>query len=129
MSDETKTAIAAAIKLLTTSLQQGLDVAKVQLPIILQQKLRYDFWESVVWIIVVGIAFTSCLLILRHGFKLNAPANRYTYDADPWLALGTALSIITGTCFVAAFLVGISTILKITLAPNLYLLEWLKGLL
>lgn len=111
-------------KVLLDAIEKGFQWTAEQIPLVVQEKLAYDFWSS---------AIAATLLL---GLGIGAPfigrwiAKRPGFGADDGdISYATVLASFVG---VVPILVGSGyafTVMKIYLAPRLYVLEWLRGLL
>ena len=103
---------------LIEQLEKGIDFSKGQAPIIVEQLLTYDLVVAVGWVVIFS-------LIL--GFIVYR-----TYNSDKKASYcddGTVISIIIGFFATIFIILSISIIIKITIAPNLYVLDYLRGVL
>lgn len=124
MSDEMREALEAYLTSLLESAEQGAAWTAEQVPLVIQEKLAFDFWWNVLWLAACPVlAFTTFRLAARSLRKVDNSG-----DNDGWLFVG----FVSGVAFfisVPLFFVATHDALQITLAPRLYIVEWIRGLL
>ena len=125
MSDEMKATIEAAIRELLSAVQTGADFAKEQIPLILQEKLTYDLYKALFsiafWLLLGVAAYIWCAFwVKRAKAEYNDSAGYYLLAGIPITIAAIIALIVIPDC--------VLTVLQISIAPRLYLLEWLRGL-
>ena len=107
---------------MTEMLKNAKDFALEQLPIVAQEILKYNMAVSIVWSLVGAtiLAITS-----RFHIKTVIPAVTNDRDYAP-LYIFVIVGYIVGSL---VFLLNLMEVLKITLAPRVYLLEYMASLL
>ncbi len=114
---------------LVNLVKKGVNLAKDELPLIAKQILAFYFWASVIWLTAGALLMLTGLYChiqaipvvhegMRHGFR----------DDDPsamWI-VGAVVAYALGAVFIVANAIDI---VKIKVAPRLFLLEYLKGFL
>jgi len=103
---------------LIEQLEKGIDFSKEQAPIIVEQLLAYDLVVAVGWVVI----FSLMLGFIVYRTYIIGKKESYYND-------GTIISIMVGFFVTILMLVSISIIIKITIAPNLYILDYLRGVL
>jgi hypothetical protein len=102
---------------LLTELEKGIEFGKEQAPIIVEQLLIYHLWSAIISVLIstlVLIAYGTFLYRTRGSFK----------NYEGW----HFISFMSGFAAFVAFLVSLTTILQVSLAPNLYVLEYVLSL-
>jgi len=114
MSKELSDALLAVLK-------QSAAVAQEQLPLVLQEQLRYGFYDT-----LLGLAFGVCMTV--GGIKLfrlasKMKAEKESYERETYFVgeiFAASLSVLGGIIG----LLEVSSLAQILLAPRVYLLEW-----
>jgi len=118
---------AAFIEMLTniqSALTAAAEFSSEQIPLVLQEILLYHTWlyaailaaGILCWIAaVLGIKFAA-----RHWEKI------YRIDCEPGVVIGVGVLIIAGVVLIVGSAVQL---LKVTLAPRLFLIEYLANLI
>jgi hypothetical protein len=123
MDDQMKTTLAEYMKKMLTAIETGANFAADQIPLIVQEKLAFDFWWSMVWVVVAVIGFIFGIWLIRDGIKLykidqhNDMVDGHFFGGLILLAAGSIIG-----------LMNIYYVLKISLAPRLYIIDWLLGM-
>lgn len=119
--------INAALKSVLEAMQAGVDFAKAEIPLLLKEKLAYDFYSSgaeLIFFLLIAIGLTIAFVkFLKYDRARNAFKD---YDKEPVGSVATGIFgglwwIVTLICL---FNDG-GNMIKIHLAPRLYLMEWL----
>lgn len=110
-------------------IKKGMDLAKDELPVIATQILNFYFWASFLWVVVGVILLLAGLYCHVHAIPYVAEGARHGFrDEDPscfWV-IGAVVTYVAGVIFVVSNLIDV---IKIKVAPRLFLLEYLKGFL
>lgn len=111
---------------LLQSLQQGKDFIAAEAPATVRQVLAYYFYFDILLAMaLLGSLFPQAWLL---KYNWRQAKKKGSYDNDINLMAIAFLGVTTFlTCI--AFIANIADLLKLTLAPNLYLLEWAKSML
>lgn len=117
--------IAEIYQTLLTSLNQAKDFAAEQMPLVIQEYLKWYLYESIFWLGVGAVVLIVGAFLFRLGVKLYNPDH---FDNDGSIgvgAIGAAMAV-----FVACPMILINTysIIKVTAAPRVVLLEYLSTL-
>lgn len=119
MSDEAKKALEQFLIALLDGLKNGATWAKEQVPLVLQEKLAFDFaWSAVLFVSAALVAYAS------YRFVRWVLSDGETLIEHPELVMMMAP-------FAYVFLTGgaaLKSMLQIYFAPRLYLLEWAMDL-
>lgn len=114
-------------------IKKGVNLAKDELPVIAKQILAFYFWSSVVWVVVGVVLLLTGVFCHLHALIPVVPDTvRHWRDADnsdggSWLwILGAVVTYLAGTLITVSNTIDI---IKIKVAPRLFLLEYLKGFL
>lgn len=126
MNDEAKQLLMEALKNVLASLQSGADFAKQQIPLVIQEKLAYDWYYylffTTLWTGLWVIAGIWCVYWVRSYY-----AQKQWYDEEWRSSLGYLPFAFMTIALLAALGNNISAMIQISVAPHLYLLEWLRG--
>jgi hypothetical protein len=110
-------------------IKKGTNLAKGELPVIAGQILSFYFWVSAIWVVAGLILMLAGLYCHVHAIPVIIEGARHSFrDDDPsvvWI-FGAVIGYIVGTIVVVFNSIDI---VKIKVAPRLFLLEYLKGLL
>ena len=131
MSPELQKELAAWLASMRETAHQGANFALEQAPLLIQEKVWYGRVSSVFLVIVALGALTLCVRWLRQGIVVSQAAEHNSYDI--WLEREGGLQCLCSAtgCVVAACvaLVNANTAITAWVAPRLYIVEWLAGLL
>ena len=122
---------ASADKLIAFLEQSGsasVDFAKEQVPLVVEEILRWGWWSSAFVVSTVVILFVA---VLSAAIVVVRKAQWSKSEIDPTQVAGIVLgtsSVVLGMVAVAVVPTNCHTMLKITVAPRIYLIEQLKGL-
>ncbi len=124
MNENLQQTINEALKALLSSVQQGAAFAKEQMPVVVQEKLMFDFWTS-----ILGVCIAVALLV-GSVYWCQYWWSRRTRDYNDWhspLALFPTITL----WILGPVAIGVNSYnaIQIWLAPNLYILEWLRGMI
>jgi len=120
---QAKEALNAMLLQLVQSIEAGVDIAKVEIPIVLQQLiLRDQIVQSMYLIIIIGMVAVTTLAIrkgLKTGFWNNA-------DPTPAWCFSMLFGISTMIAMPIYFFGGAFTkLVTVFAAPKLYIIEYL----
>jgi hypothetical protein len=126
MSDEMRKALEAFLMNLLAGAQKwgekGADFAAEQIPLVLKEKLYYDFAWATVWLV-----FGLTLLVIANKVGIKLWKSAETGEDDR--LFGSVVIRLMGTVFALPFVfTNLNTMLKIGLAPRVYIIEWLTSL-
>ncbi len=125
MNDELQASIKQGLDLLWTGIKTVGVEANKQIPQVLQEKLTYDFYYYlffiIFWVVIAGMG----ILLSKWSFK---KAEAVRYDGDGWRCLGIGSFL---PCLIAlgTLINNIPILIKIHVAPRLYIMEWITSLL
>jgi hypothetical protein len=123
MDEQMKTTLAEYMKKMLAAVETGANFAADQIPLIVQEKLAFDFWWSAVWVVLAVAGVIFGIWLIRGGNKLykidkyNDMVVGYFFGGFSLLAAGSIIGLIN-TYYA----------LKISLAPRLYIIDWLLGM-
>lgn len=133
MDEKTKTLVYEYLKKLLEATEKGVQWTADQIPLIIQEKLNYDFWYSISWMIF-GVVLVLGAWLFCHLYEDYA--NKNFPISDPWKIDQKDARITRVFVRIGSLIVGIGFVtvngpvaLKIAVAPRLYILEWLRGLM
>ena len=104
---------------LIEQLEKGIDFSKGQAPIIIEQLLTYDLVVAVGWLVIFSLILG---FIVYRIYNIDKKASYYDDGA-------ANIGYIIGFLVIIFIILSISIIIKITIAPNLYVLDYLRGVL
>lgn len=120
MNEQLQQQLAQYLERFASAVETGADFAGQQIPLVIQEKLTFDFWMA--WF-YIGMG----LLILFAVAGIGAFASSIDEDKPgPGAVVGAVIGLIPCTVIT---LVQLHTILQISLAPRLYIIEWAGRLL
>lgn len=129
MTPDLQKALADWLATLLDAAKSGAALTQDQLPIIIQQKLAFGLWVTALWagLGVFFLLLSTGLLFYTRKSMLEVKDDYHTRRRmQDWCIVISISLVLVG--FPMALL-NTSTLLKIYFAPNLYILEWLRGLL
>lgn len=109
------------LEFLSAGLKGGADFVVAQSPLLLQEILAWEFYSSLIWIV-------SMLILGPIVYKTFA----WRCFSEDWICETEGVSIILGVCsfaWVIPLLVNIVSLVKVTVAPRLFLVEYLANML
>lgn len=138
MDEQTKKLITEYLGKLLAAMERGADFAIEQAPLIVQEKLTYDFAMA-----IAGVALGIAMIAASYGWYrfwharavINQTASGYTGAAlqqrifeDGNNGLGLIIGAIV-TFIAVGFVIPLNliTALHIHFAPRLYIIEWLRS--
>ena len=119
MSDEAKKALEQFLIALLDGLKDGATWAKEQVPLVLQEKLAFDFVWALACVVFFLLALFVCWRTIKWAITEDCPL-----DGDlvvPFAGLGCVFSLV-------GVVANSQTAFQIYFAPRLYLLEWAMAL-
>lgn len=128
MNDQTKQLLAEYLAKLLKAAEGAAELAADQIPLVIQEKLQYDFWFSVVWTLIglAGVSFG--LAFVRHGLKIQRN-NDYWMGKSDEIVIAWLCGLV---CLIPSSIVAILNLqnaISISVAPRLYIIEWLRNYL
>lgn len=132
MQPELQSALADIMNVLKDGATFAAAAAKQELPLLVQEYLRFGMVEAILWLAVFSIVSIGMLVMARRVF---APLKQYATfndvpiaDEGAWMMGRYALPIGAGMIWLTAAAVNLRAIAMILWAPRVYLLEQLSGL-
>jgi Mn2+/Fe2+ NRAMP family transporter len=125
MNKELQQSMSQFLNLMIEALGKTTDFAAEQIPLYVQELLRYALWDTILSLILAIAILTASLIIAKKVLKYLRIAD-YNYDLE---AAAHILLVVLGLSSIfSVFLTvaSVSTILKITLAPRVYVIDYLK---
>lgn len=108
--------------------KEGYDLGKKELPIVAKELLAYSFWYAVAELTVVVAAIIALSwLAIWMGQEAAAPLGRYDRDGHGEYWFGVFLLIGANIGLAIQALDTTNRLLKIKLAPRVFVLETLKA--
>ena len=98
-------------------IDKGAEFGAEQLPLFAQEILTYFAYRHTLWVVILGLCLGFCVIGLRYMAKEKA---------DEGIYLVPVIFTILATCY---FVSNVNSLIKIKLAPKLYLVEAIKELL
>lgn len=124
MNDELKKALTDYSTHLLALLEKGTNFTLTQIPIVIQEKLRWDFAFNGLWL-MIGLVFVgTAVWAFRQMLKQKVTEDR-TQCQDDW-PIWLLLIIPCGIIGSIVGLMSIFDMVKIWVAPRLYIIEWLR---
>lgn len=126
MNDLLQKQVGELIGVIQGGLNKGIETAQTQFPILCGQILKYN---------LVGAIVTACLCLLGSTLvsfgiykciKFNTKKEDDFYNEDGLIGLSIFLGVIFIVLLIGA-ICSLFDIMKISLAPNVYLLEYFKN--
>ena len=124
MDDNLKQQLSELLALLLNSAKDGAMWAKGEIPLLIQEKLTYGLASSLFAIVLCAVLFTAAVYTFCWGWRKT---NEEGYYGDMGVVM-MVLSATFGIPVLICFIIEAQGVLKIWLAPRLYIVEWLSGL-
>ena len=125
MNKELQQSMSQFLNLMIEALRKTTDFAAEQIPLYVQELLRYALWDAILGIIF-SVAFVVAFLVCAKK------ANNYLKSDDNYddfrltILLGLLVGGLAAIAFVIFTFASVSNIIKITLAPRVYVIDYLK---
>ena len=123
MDEQTEKLFNEYLTSLLRAVEKGVDFAVEQIPLVIQEKLTFSFYEHLLYLCI----WTMPVLFIV-GFLLLSRRKLYKNNNSDWPKLA-ACGFIVFCCGLLPIGYNIVALLEISLAPRLYLLEWLREML
>ena len=126
MNEQTKKLLQDYLVKLLEAAEKGAEWTAAQIPLIIQEKLAWEFWVHIcyglLWgLTVVVVAYMS--IQLYRANKQSSYLDGFDLYGAPLLLGLLAIPGLIGVCF------NLEHVIQISIAPRLYLLDWLRRLL
>lgn len=121
MNEDLQKALAEFVKATLTGLQQGKDFALSQAPDLIQQLLRWKFWQYTLCCVLDMLVIVLALVFVPR--LVEAQQTRDSYDFPLPGALAGVLGIL-GLVVIVAFMIDGANLVELCVAPKVWLLEW-----
>ena len=128
-------ALGSIIEKGVAGVEKGVSFLEAQLPDVIEQLLTWKMWELILWDIFILIGCAACIggAVLsnkKHKAAKEAVKNkdRYSYY-DDWVIFGVSGFAIIGMVLCAGFIAQTIQVLKIWIAPKIYLIEYAAELI
>lgn len=128
------------LRYVADAVKDGGDAIKEQAPMVAREIVAYGFWSGAVGcaigIAAIFVAFAAGLLIHSHvkhakaNFKPYYKGNEFDpiLDANSLIVIGGTMAVLVGVVFGSVEVVSsVYPIVKTTVAPRLYVLDYLRG--
>lgn len=133
MSEDMKKTLEEYLTKLLSAAENGVTWTAEQIPFIIQEKLTFDWYVALIWFII-GLSVFSAALIF--GPKWHRTYNeicreggqRYHNDEEEKYIFGTIASCFAGVISIPIMIYNVMTMVKIAVAPRLYIIDWLKDM-
>ena len=109
---------------LIEALKSGIDFMGEQAPLFIQELMSFYIWHHTVWMVVGLMSFGATLGLFFWLKKKNEEGSHW----DDW-GFGMALSFLPMTGALILFITQLLQLIKVMVAPRLYLIEALSRLL
>lgn len=124
MDETTKNALNAFLVNALELVQDAGKFAGEQIPIVLQEIIRYAIVAEALTIAVCLCFLTACFFFVKYCYKENTNGRTIAYKCDgvlPWVP-----TILVGSFSFGFLLASTYQLIFVLVAPRLYLLEYLK---
>lgn len=122
MNEELKGVLLSYLKQLLGVIENASRLAVDQIPQIVAEKLAYDFWEATFWTLLSAAILILSVFSGRWGWKTLQEDPTGSDGGAPIIAFAL-VGLIFGTI---VFCANSMIMLKIAVAPRLYIVEWLR---
>ncbi len=128
MKEEVMDQLLPLVEKFKESVLSGIDIAQVQVPIVLEQLLKWKFVESILACVLFGVGIVVFTMALKKAFEANEK------DDENRTVVRCVTSVVVGVTLLFCGIGGLVTgtfirWLQILVAPKLYLLEYATQLL
>jgi hypothetical protein len=107
-----------AINSTKEGISKGIDFASEQLPEVIEQLIMWKMAEAIVWIVITFIALVVIVKIAK---------SKWDDCYSKFDAIG--ISMLLGIMPLIIFLVNVTELIKLIVAPKVYLLEYVSKLI
>lgn len=119
-----------ALKAVLDALQSGVTFAKAEIPLLLKEKLAYDFYSTAVELSLVILIAVGLIISFVQFRKYDHKRGAFNdYNKEP---IGTIVTGVVGGVWliitITSLFHDLDILFKISLAPRLYLMEWLVSI-
>lgn len=125
-NDALNLALAEIITKASQTVSDGISFLSAELPEVARQVLTYNLYSSVVYFVLSLIGF---LITIKLYLKFLKVRDKDDYSADEKLVFASLWGFLFGIIFLGILLCEVSTIIKIVMAPKLFLIEWTTSIL
>lgn len=127
MNEQLQKELATWLAQLRDTANAGASFALEQAPLVIQEKVAYGRVSGVVWLLIfMGLVWLAWTLG-RKGFAKGCEAAKNS--RDPFFMFLGALSYLPVGVSGLLALTQLDSVIKAWIAPRLYVLEWLAGLI
>lgn len=121
MNEELQKTLSTYLTRLLEVVEKGAEWAGDQIPLVIQEKLAYDFWSAAAW---TTLSIVLIPLIVYFWYKINKHEDWDEDCVGPTSIAGVPIFL----ALIAIFCCNLPIMLKIWIAPRLYILEWVRTL-
>ena len=114
------------LEFLDTSATKATDFASTNIPLYIQELLRWKFWENAIWALLAISIIASFILVAKKYFKIHKECS----EAEDVIHI--SYLIISGTVSVPMLfelIKDISQMIEICVAPRVWLVEYASTIL
>ena len=122
MNDETKAMLGAYLKKMLEAIEHGATFAGEQIPLVIQEKLHFELVMNILWGAFFFLIYVGLMIPIVRWWKKDVPA--YSDEIEARIGITAVSQLLLIPTFI-----NVTKALKITLAPRLYILEWLRRML
>lgn len=129
MNEQLEKQATELLEMLKNGIDTGVGLVQRELPIILQEVLRYYFWVNLTVAIISGVALTVCCLGFRSSYKWHQTHNTYRDSSALHEMVQPVFGCIVGLISLVFLIASVMEIIQIAVAPRLFLIEYLSHLI
>ena len=129
MNEVLQTQLAEVVEIAKNGAIQAVEILKVQMPDLCSQILLYNFWSSLLFLIVPLLGVIVFSITCAYGITKQKESQGKSYSIlhDFCMVVGGIFSITCLILLIISFTEG--AWFKILLAPKLYLIEYVSALI
>ncbi len=106
------------------AIEQVLDFSMEQAPLVVKEIISYGFWSGVLWIV---ISAGMILFSIKKYKELRTLKKVASYPEDKKLGFAQFCVFVLSVVFVIVFACNIQKLVKVSVAPRLYIIDSLRG--
>ena len=126
MSNELQAALTKLLESLLATAEKAVDLGAEQLPLVVQEYLAWGIAAAAVWAVFCTLTLIAGLAAMRWTWGNERLWDYLNEPAGIFLTLGSGCMVVGG---IVGSITNTLTLIQITVAPRVYLIEQLRGML
>lgn len=130
MNEELQKQLVSILEAATATASSAKDFVLAELPDVAKQLLLWELWQAVVYLTVLGVLPIVALVFLwRWANKYRKKEDTSTENKEACAGVTFGVTIVIAVVSSIALVTNILTIVKVLVAPKLFLLEYASKLI